>query len=963
MYSRMFLGAVLSICLAVSLDLGNVGTARADASVESARFRVGTDVVTPDLGPFTATIVQSGNGSRLTGANTGFEPLVFRTMFQADAEASDRILAPRHVISQYDTLRTGALDGAEVDVFRVEDGKMRLVRSDRIAEGGHQASGWNLLTGKEAVAPGVSRFYVALPGWWRPSARQYLSIRAIDSFGRLSDHSDAAEITTPTKPGAETPANETVQRDPATPEAPSLVLSPPQNVSARVTRDGVIELTWDRVQGRTAGYLVYISDQPPESHRGYYLALEGDGPPIMAGDLVMLRHKFYRGSRMRMHTNRVWGAAGETRVSRMPLVKGFSDERDGGLWELRAHPEDTPVPEAGETYLSLEYRNDDGATLGLHNHSGTGQSWYPVLDPGATYRFEVWMRGKALRPAVLRFWGPYRSGTPGGIGPFQLPVTEEWTQHVVEFRVPSVDDGRLPGAMFLHFEGAGQVDVDNLRIYRTDTPYMQWLPEDVERLTASGMSTLRTHAFIKSGQSTYDLEQLTNPRGAINGTASSNTLHETLERIAAVGMTPWIQVEPHFTRDEWLGLVEYLAAPFDPEKDSAAEKPWAAKRASLGQVSPWTEDFDTIQFEIGNETWNNLFRPWVFPGMPDAGRGKNVDRGAVYGLYQEYVLSIMRDSPYWPLLEDRLQTVVGGWNGFDYGRNAAAASPSSDVLAIAAYVGGWDENEGPVSLSPASYFSVLNQVSQTALPRALQHAREAAEIGRARGRPLAVGTYEAGPGYALNGLNGAKVTEEQAAEQEQVMKSLAAGTATLDTFLARAAEGFIVQNYFIYGPGAYWKSHAEWQNGGQTYPSWDMLALFNNHLTGDLLEVQILQTPTVDLPSVSRREAVDDAPLIGVYATRKADRLSVVVMSRRVPDFPTAGDDGRTSVTVELPMSKAGSVTRFRMTGGYAAHNVDRRSVEVVSEPMPMPETPGLLEIPDLPPGETYIYVFDGVAG
>ncbi len=262
--------------------------------------------------------------------------------------------------------------------------------------------------------------------------------------------------------------------------------------------------------------------------------------------------------------------------------------------------------------------------------------------------------------------------------------------------------------------------------------------------------------------------------------------------------------------EEWLGLVEFMAAPFNPKTDTLGAKPWAYKRYRQGQTAPWTDAFDQIYFELGNETWNRLFYPWIFDGMTDAVTGAQYTGGQVYGLFQEYVISILRGSPYWQQsnLDKKVKFVVGGWAGLPYGRDAASASPSSHQMTVAGYNGGWDEGEGPPALNAASMFNVLTQVSQSAIPNAEMHAKEVADLNRKRVIPLRMGTYEAGPGYALNGLNNVRVTPEQAREQEQVMKSLAAGTATLDSFLARAYLGFGVQNFFTFTEGEYWSSHA-----------------------------------------------------------------------------------------------------------------------------------------------------------
>ena len=67
------------------------------------------------------------------------------------------------------------------------------------------------------------------------------------------------------------------------------------------------------------------------------------------------------------------------------------------------------------------------------------------------------------------------------------------------------------------------------------------------------------------------------------------------------------------SEQDWLGLVEYLAAPYDPKADSPRSKPWAYKRyRQRGIGTPWTDEFANIVIEFGNETWHNgHFEDWL----------------------------------------------------------------------------------------------------------------------------------------------------------------------------------------------------------------------------------------------------------------------------------------------------------------------------------------------------------------
>jgi hypothetical protein len=526
--------------------------------------------------------------------------------------------------------------------------------------------------------------------------------------------------------------------------------------------------------------------------------------------------------------------------------------------------------------------------------------------------------------------------------------------------------------MVLDFSGPATFDVDNFRVFRADTPYLDLSARDLETIRASGVPALRTHGLVKTGWRTYDMAQFTNPGGAINSTQKLNTLPQTLRNFRKAGVEPWLQVEYHMSPEEWLGFVEYLAAPYDPTVDTPAAKPWAYKRFRLGQAKPWSEEFDRIYLELSNETWNQLFRPWTFDAMPDAATGKLQPAGRVYGLFQEYVRSVMRSSPYWAAagLDRKFRFVLGGWGGQGaFSRDAATASPSSDYLTFADYNGGWDSGEGPPKPDAIGSFNTLAQVNQSTIPGAEREVRALAEINAGRARKLLPGTYESGPGYALNGLNGAKVTEEQGRQQEQVMKSLAAGTATLDSFLARAYRGYAIQNFFALGTGMLWKSHARWYYGGQAYPSWKAFALFNNEGTGDMLHTETLATPTTALKGFDRRATVDKAPMVAVYATRKGDRLNVFVLSRKVPDYPVAGDDGFTPVTIDLPIAAAKKLTLYRMSGSPKDNNLLSDNVRIVRSELPaeaakcrfVVDASTGADVRGLPPASTYLYVFEGI--
>lgn len=921
------------------------------AGSQNAQFTVSDSVIaSPAPSRLTATVDDSfGEGSRFTPFG-GFEPGSLRLRLISQAQAPDRVsLAPEDA-DQHETLREGALDGAEVDVYRVENGAMRLVRHDRVAPGGHMASGWRVMTDRQMIAPDARDMIFGLRRWQRPDAPIWFSLRAVSASGARSAAAAPVALRTPQRmqdgetdyPGVDAPEPAPAADPPAA----------PRDLRAQMLPDGRIRLSWSAPEGPApAGYELLRSYQDPAAHQGYGLRLEGEGAPLRKGDMVILRRSIDSWSRRTFLGDRVWNA-GATRQVSPPPHDIWSDEDPARRAVMAPHAPDSPVTEGGRTYLSLQLDAGVREAISVYNHASMTQDYYEVLRPG-TYRVSFWIRSDRPGVATFRLRGMHQDD----VRPIRIAASTAWRRAEAEFTIPRASrDDRGVGAMELVFTGPGRFDIDNFRVHRAEVPWMGLSAEDRAELSSAGLSALRAHQFARTRSFSYDLRKLVD-KGAGDG-----SLPFFLQEVEALDIDPWLQVEPHLSDAEWLGLAEWLAAP-------AGSGEWADMRAAQGHAAPWTESFDTIYLELGNETWNKIFDPWIFQPMQDAATGKILSAGTVYGLFQERVVSVLRESPYWEALRGKVEFVIGGWNRRGYGREAAAASPSADHMTVATYLGGWDEDEPAPTGTPSNFFSILNHVNQAAIPYADQHAAEAAQIGRARGRPLGVGTYEGGPGYVRNGLNGARVTEEEKALQERVMKSQAAGVATLDELLAQAERGYGLQNYFLYKKGPYWSSHAWWHQGGQAWPAWKLWSLYDQEGRGDFLQVEAEAVPMADFPRRRLRRKIDDAPLVGVYATRDADRLNLFVISRRVQGYPDPEEDGCTPVEIALPISSAAGLTVHRMDGPYEAHNVDADRVKIETEALPLPADPARLTLGaatgakacGLPPGSAYLYVYEGV--
>ncbi|MFW6286874.1 MAG: hypothetical protein ACOC29_02935, partial [Candidatus Sumerlaeota bacterium] len=897
-----------------------------------AVFEVTTDVVNEDLEPFTITAGAFGN-SLLMKNVASFEPTNFRNLYTVGRNHPNRIYGNN--LDYYDSWGSGYLDGADVFVYRIIEGKMKLVRQDKIARGGTVIADWNYST-NNVIQPDTTEYYFKWTDWSRPDSDRWFTVFAIDKAGNLSEHSNAVKVRRPDEAKGKTPnktkgfkENKRLEDTQAPPA--------PRNLKADVQSDGVVKFTWAPVQADDlAGYVFARSDVNPNEHKGMYFELEGKASnpeeELKEGDVV-ITHMSYREfdrSVRSVRMDNLWRTNAAFYPGMIPgeFYPTGSPER---TWRLVDHPANSPVEEGGQTYLEMDLRTPDKISMGGYMLGNTDQTWYNVPDPEHEYVIEVWL--KADRPNVPPVVFE-TTGKEGMLQPFpriEFQPTTEWKKFSEKIKPLPLD--RTVGQVWLHFAGPGKISVDNFRVYRADTDYLDYTPLNYKRLEESGMSAFRTHGPIKTGINTYSMEQFTNPGGVINGVAKGNTLPQQFEMMEKAKIDPWLQIEFHMSPEEWLGFVEYIAAPYDPGKDDPTKKPWAYKRYQQGRKEPWIDAFDKLYFELSNETWNWLFRPWIFESMPESTTGEKLPRGASYGAMQELVIDTLRSSPYWSdEIEEKFVWMIGGWSRSTYGWEAVDASPNADYQLIAAYNGGWDEGEGPPQNNPASFFNVLGQVYQSALPTARLNAERLVERRKNGHSELRLGTYEAGPGYALNGLNGAKVSKEQAHEQELVMKSKTAGTATLDSFLLRAYYDFDSQNFFTFSEGRTWSSHTRWYRGGQAYPCFLSLMMFNHEGLGDMLNTKMESVATIDTPKHRRRQAIKNAPLAAVYATRDGDRVNVFCISRRFPEYPKGEGDGFTQMNVKLPFTKADKVTLHKMSGEPTDNNIMEEMVKLESK-------------------------------
>ncbi len=996
MTSRVGLAVAMSVCAFVTISFG------ADPSAP-AKFTITDTIQQKNPGAFTATIGAVPNRALTAG---GFEPMIFRTKVEPNWDSLDEVAISFSPWDFYGVYKDGFWNGAEVRVYRPRNGKLIKIRHDEVSD--YTSSGWHPYyvggrgdKDKNIVNPQANRSELRVT---LPTDRTYwFCLKSVDSENRESAPSNAAALR------LEKHADKKAERNSNTikfKKYPDIVhnqatgvsseIPAPTNLKASMREDGVLVLSWTPVKhADLAGYRLYWSEYDPAQHKGFHFRLKkGSTDPALAlkkNDLVFINLKKYTDSRKAMIFATRQGIKGlSARQNASPLgfptIRDYPDEEEGMSWKFVKHPE--PLPDAfknpGETCMQIDLAAGKAASVYCFGYGGMDSTWWRPLQPGLEYTIEVWLKGKGQGSATFEIGGFY--GDPkNGIQPIRFDISPEWKKHSATFKPTAAYNGRGIRFANLKIEGEGNFYIDNLFIYPTKDGLL--LPSEmmIERVKESGLEALRYHNHIKSGKS-YDMAMVTNANGVVGTRGNSqpnnrNTIAALLDFTKAAGSNPWFQIEMCMSEAEWLGFMEYIAAPYNPAKDTPETKPWAYKRYRQGQERPWVDEFNKIYFEISNETWNWMFKPWIFyDGAKDEVTGQSYLRGATYGMFHEYVVSILKSSPYWtPELARKFKTVLGGWKSMSnsYTNEAAKHAPSADYITCAGYNGGWDAGvevgkPTPEGLYRVMMYWVINQKGDSADVTLLNSMKAEDLVDRA----MKFGSYEAGPGYALPGT----LKGNQYELQDQVQKSLAAGMATTDVFLGRAYAGWKTQNFFTLSFNRRnWTSHAPEIKGAHPYPSWMGLSLFNNHGTGDFLLTKAESVPTNDFTFKSKKKKQEkeykDRPQVGIYATAKGKRVNVFLLSRKLPGFMDdngdgkvgSGDDGYTDVTVQLPFSKADSVTLYKMTGNPFNHNLDEQKIKIVKQDgIPFnrkfaltPATTGDKRN-GLPPASVYLYVFEG---
>ncbi len=592
---------------------------------------------------------------------------------------------------------------------------------------------------------------------------------------------------------------------------------------------------------------------------GQRILLESSGEPLQTGDLYVLTMvrdtvpDALNPERPGNHQRQRFGALFPMKESRV-------------VWQIDSS---TFCPEGGSTAsmkmaIPQDGKKPGGVTQPFLRFGGRELNF----EEGKTYRCEIWLKQEGVSGPVTVQVGDRITR--------ELEVGAEWEKF--SFEVPNTEPiGPKTYDLFIAADSPGTVWVDNFLIYEDDVKPFGVFPKWLEILDEFRPGVLRSmsgrflktlDAWLSEGftrKLVWDVNQ--GPQSL-----ADFSLREQLELCKATGASPWLMTYVLPDDEEIEGLIEYLAAP--------ADTGYGKVRAAHGQVEPWTEIFDTIYIECANEMWNDkFFAPQAFGAQPElAGKVANRIFEQVNNSRWNTRKNIKGIAPAWA---HNLYNKGGGWT-----HKAVMACPGAAVIGTApsGYIGGYD-GESIVGGDDADLFQAnLFYSAQVFEPKLAEIDKIRDAVKEKTGLWPEILKYEAGPGYAIP--NPERPFIEEA---EQVGKSLALATATLDNFL------FVIanhgnSNFFQTRTGPNWASH---NLDFIPTTTWLAMLLRNKYCTGELLQTESPNIETMDLPE--RRSvglgndgrptektiaAVPGVPLTRLYAFRDGKRRSFIALNR-----------------------------------------------------------------------------------
>ena len=309
----------------------------------------------------------------------------------------------------------------------------------------------------------------------------------------------------------------------------------------------------------------------------------------------------------------------------------------------------------------------DSAVLDSYFDSTTGRSFVQL---NGSFQITFLAKGISGSSSVAVTFS--RQGYPNYLAQ-TVALTNSWQSYTLTFSAS--ETGSAVGTVDLDFAtvGADTFYLDNVSVQPT-SPAQPTAFRDavVSTLTELSPGVLRFWSGNQLGDTLNNLiaGQFTRQRSYYSAFATSIPnlefgLYDFLQLCQTVGADPWFVVPITFTTTDAANLIEYLAS------DSTTT--YGSIRAAQGQTAPFTNVFNTIHLEFGNEAWNSTFR------------GGTMEVPQAYGSRAQTIFAAMQADPAYTA--GSFDLVLGGQAGNPWlNQQTQNATNNNTSFAIAPYL-------------------------------------------------------------------------------------------------------------------------------------------------------------------------------------------------------------------------------------------------------------------------------------
>jgi alpha-L-arabinofuranosidase len=335
--------------------------------------------------------------------------------------------------------------------------------------------------------------------------------------------------------------------------------------------------------------------------------------------------------------------------------------------------------------------------------------------------------------------------------------------------------------------------------------------------------------------------------------------YEFLQLCEFLHVDPYLDIPVTFSDAEAANLMEYLGGPIST--------PYGARRAARGHPAPWTDSFDRIHLEFGNEAWNPTFRGGTFFAADYGARGNDF-------------FGVIRNSPYY---SSKFNLILGvqAANPIN-SRTTHNASANHDMLAIGPYIGTRIDDYATNEQLFGGLFAESTWWSSPTGTPFPGPVRTTYDYINATSRPVPLIVYEVNM-HTTQGSIPQDVLDS-------FTPSLGAGLAVVDHMLIMLRDERI-RDQFLFSLGGYrftredgktaliWSITRDMGVSDRKRPQFLAAKLANEALGGDMMQTtQSGDNPMWNQP-LTNRIALDNIPYIQSFAFADNTRHSVIVFN------------------------------------------------------------------------------------